>query len=112
MLETYFYTNVLGQIMDSIDTSAVDWIGSISYQSHEKTYVNTINKMLMDKSLTADGVDLLGFWAPLGNRDTLRGHTAWFHPGLMVCSQCVYLFLWLLPYLTFLSNVSPYYERN
>jgi len=63
ILETYFYTNVLENLLES-SAHKPNWIGSISWKALEKTYLSVIDQMLSDKSLLQDGYDVLGFWTP------------------------------------------------
>lgn len=63
ILETYFYTNVLQNLMES-SIHKPNWVGSISWKAMKKTDLHVIDKMLSDETLVQDGYDVLGFWTP------------------------------------------------
>jgi len=81
--ETYFYSNMLGNILDQLNITNSRWVGSISWKTHEKYNTIIVDMMLQDKDkdIQAD-VDVLGFWNPVP-AETLWEIAQDNHPGLM-----------------------------
>jgi len=79
--ETYFYSHVLGTIMDELNIVNATWIGSISWKADWKTSIDVINAMITDPDIHAD---LLGFWEGDGEKSmSLWEQADYLHVGLM-----------------------------
>jgi len=76
--ETFFYSNILGDIIDNLNVTNATWIGSISWKADQKTNIALIDIMLSDQGIKAD---VLAFWSPDGPNLWLQAD--YCHLGLM-----------------------------
>jgi len=82
--ETYFYSHILGTIMDDMKlfssntNNNISWIGSLSWKADEKTNLAVVNYMITDLALNS--YDVLGFY---DMDDSVWELTEVFHPGMM-----------------------------
>jgi hypothetical protein len=79
ILDAYFYTNILENIMD-MSTPIHSWVGSIRKHLVD---MQLLNEMLNDKTLIESGYDVLSFFDPLEPNLSLQAQADQAHPGLM-----------------------------
>ena len=82
MMEAYFYTNLLENIVELSGRSS-PWVGSIRWSKNFWIDINAVDQMLSDKSLLEAGIEVISFFNPLGAEESLHVQAEHMHPGLM-----------------------------